>query len=493
VKNLILAVIVPVILVALAATPAMAMAEPPPPPKIEAVNFTNNEVVSVDHTKPASPSKLTKKEELPEKAKLIGEFEGEAGEGANSYEWKSKKGTMLVKTWPVAYPQNTVMTINNTRLALEAGATAFLKAQLEGEVTLIGTTTVGGVAIEFEQKLTEAEVKGQIEGVGSHPTYLEFSKAANASAALPKEVGASKMTIKWKWKLKEKGKPAFEQPASESAHNLYLLYGKALKSPIYFTLLAQDAENIAKEGAKPTEAQVIAGVWKDFSNGANAPAGFPIWIYVPAMNTAAKGTEPMWYYQGMTAKNKYKEIRKQEEEAFAYVNSLTTTEELLEYLDGQCGAWREALTKALEAESIASTKVEIRALVEEKGKCEAANQCEMLVRNWNFTKGGGGFPNKENEVEREEGVMGQGVKTPNAGFVNHYVIELGNKLYDPSYGVGPIAGKKGTEGPLGGGEDAKEILKTFQEKAVGGFCRSKEGEMKCQIVTNALELEAKAG
>jgi hypothetical protein len=475
---------------------AVASAQCPnmPPPRVEQVNFVNNEKVVIDHMKEGDPKKLTKGEEAPEKALKINEFEGEAGEGLDEVEWKSPKAGKVSKNWPLAFPEKTSMEIEKTRFALEVETQQFLKTKLEGEVEVIGETTVGAakVKITFKQKITEAEAKAQMEGVGSHPSYLEMPAKVTASVALPEEVSYSEMTINWKWKVKEKGGPTIEQAAGSTVHNLYLTYVKSLSPEIYLSLLAQETENITKDAAKPTKVQVISGVWKEFTNGAGAPSEAKIWTYNPGVGgKPTQGTKAMWYYEEMPVNKDFKEVTKAEGEAFASLNGLGKTSQLLEYLDGECGAWREALKLALEAEGIANKNVEITAKVEVGGPCAAANECDMLVRKWKLPKAGGGFPNAEAEVEKEEGVAGQGVKTPSSTFVRHFMLEVENKLYDPSYGIGPVAGAKVLEGPLGGGAEANEILQKYQETSIGGLCKTVGAEDKCQETNKALEIEVK--
>jgi hypothetical protein len=443
-----------------------------PPPRIEQVDFTSNEKVIIDHQAAVTHNeieKLVNEGKEPKKPMAIGEFGKK-----NEIEWESPPIPEVGKVWPLAYVQGTTIKIAKTRLALEAAAQNLIEKNLEGEITLIGQTTVGAMAIEFKQKVTQAEAITQVK---AHPKYLEMPAEATTSAALPKEVIYSKMGIKWKWKLKEKGAAEFEQAAGESIHDLYLTYATAA-SPIYFTLLAQDTEMINKKSG--SAAEVIAGMWKGFSNGAGAPKGMPIWIDEPATDGISKGTENMWYYQEMPLETLEK-VRELEAKAIANELTLGTTVQLLEYLDGECGAWREAFDNALEAEGIkGSIDVKIVPTTGEK----------MLVKSWKLPKAGAGFPNKEAEVKKEAGMAGQGVATPSSFFSVHVAVEVEKKLYDPSYGIGPIEGANGSmgEGPLGAGAEAKKIQEEFQKKSIAGFCQKVAAEYNCQQATNALEL-----
>ncbi len=75
----------------------------------------------------------------------------------------------------------------------------------------------------------------------------------------------------------------------------------------------------------------------------------------------------------------------------------------------------------------------------------------MLVKNWEF-QAVGGSPGTSpytyilnlddptvSEVKDREGIPGQGNPNPPGGFANHFIIRLGGKYYDPSYGAGPYA------------------------------------------------------
>ncbi len=450
----------------------------PPAPRTEQIDFGGNEEVLIDHTKSASHEEVKKLyEELvkPESAKGI-----EAVNGKDKVEWKSPNAGEVKKNWPLVYPKATTMELLETRLALPPATQIFLKKKLEGEVTVIGKTKVAGVAIEFEQKLTEMQAKEQMEG--ANPEYLKLPKVT-ASAALPAEVRYEQITITWKWKAKARGGALFEQALGTSTHNLYMTYGKAVSEPIYFTLLAESTVQIEKISTKPTRAQVISGVWNAFKN----LPGIHVWIYNPESATGEiqQTKDELWYYEEMPAKETLNQVRGSEAKTIAAVLGLFLTSQLLEYLEGECGAWQQALVQALEAEGVEATSIKVVVKFEKNAEkvCEAAGTCDMLVNNWKFAGGKVGLAYSEKEVEKLKGIAGEGVKTPSSFFINHQIVEVKNEkeekkvseIYDPAYGTGPIVSAKGKkERSFEAGEEAQEIRSEYQKKAIYGFCKEEE-------------------
>jgi hypothetical protein len=288
------------------------------------------------------------------------------------------------------------------------------------------------------------------------------------------------MKIKWKWKLKPKGEAAFEQGAGESTHNLYLTYNAAQPGmngvKIYFTLLARDTELVKKIVKLEKKSQVVSAVWEAFSNG-KEPVGMPIWTYVPTTGVVTKTAENMLYYENMGLGKNLTEVIAEEEKAFA--RGKRTLAALLENLDGECGAWQEALNKALKAEGIRSQNVKLEPVAGVEG---------FLVKNWNLPEPGEvGFPNKAEKITKQEGVHGQGTVRPSSFFQNHQVLEIENTLYDPSYGLPPL--EKPNEGPLGEGAEAKEIQEKYQAQALAGFCNEGIEEWECRRTPKGLELK----
>lgn len=457
----------------------------PPAPRIEQINFTGNSEVLIDHAKTASHEevkKLVAEGKTPEAAKSMEAFDGD------KIEWKSPKAGEVKKNWPLAYTLNTNVVIDEARIGLEAATQNFLKTELEGGVTLIAETTIEGKAVKVEEELTGAEVKTQMEGVGAHPTFLEFAKALTLVKLL-QEVRYEKPTITWKWKATKTGGMKVEQEVGKSTHNIYTTFGASLKS-MYFTMLAESTAWIEKEAKKePTQAQVVAAVWKAFSGR----PGIHVWVYNPS---SAEGgikqiLDVLEYYEQMTVKEPLNKIREKEATVLAAVKNVNSLPKLLEYLDGECGSWQDAFVQALEGEHVEPASIMVVTKFKAgKEICEVAEECEMLVKNWKFPNAG--LVNKPENVEKLEGIPGQGVGTPSSDFFNHQIVEIEKKVYDPAYGTGPISGTKGkNERSFEAGEEAGEIRLKYQQSAVGGFCKpsrtecGEEAELALQFTKTA--------
>jgi hypothetical protein len=475
----------------------------PPAPRVEAIDFGGNEEILLDHTQSATHEevkKLVGEGKAPEAAKSIEEVGG-----ADKIEWKSPKAGEVTKNWPLAYPKETTMELVKTRFALEPKTRNFLKNKLESAVTVIGETKVSGVPIKFEQKITAKEAKEQMEG--ATPEYLEMPKVT-ASAALPKEVKYEAITITWKWKAKGVGGAAIEQGLGTSTHNLYMTYKKAVGGANYFTLLAETTEQIAKVSTKPTREQVISGTWNAFKN----VPGIHVWIYNPASATGEikQTTAVLWYYEEMPTKVKLPKVIEEEGKTLAVILAelpapvfLNTAARLLEYLEGECGAWQNAFVRSLEVEGLEAASIELFVEFEANAEnaCEVARACGMLVKNWKFEGGKVGLNYAENEVEKLEGIAGEGIKTPSSFFGNHQVVEIKNEaekvweIYDPSYGTAPVSGtKKEEKRAFEAAPESKEARLKYQKEALAGFCREKAGAWACGEEANlALVFKKVAG
>jgi hypothetical protein len=436
---------------------------PPPAPKIELINFVKNTEVVIDHTKSANHEeirKLVAEGKKPEKAKTIEEVEG-----ADKIEWKAPSGGAVKKNWPLSYAQGGTVAINETRIALEVATQNYLKKEGAG-ATIIGETTIEGKAVKFEQTLTEAQIKEQLEGVGAHPAYLQFTGEVNVVTLL-KEVRSEQPVITWKWKVKQKAGGELEQGAGTSTHNLYATYATPLKATFY-TLLAESTEQIEKEAKKePTKPQMVAGIWKAFSG----LPGIHVWIYNPASATGEikQTVDELEYYEEMPTNESLKKVR--EKEGMALAIGKFEAVNLLEYLDGECGSWQQAMVQMFEGQGVEATSIKLVTKFKANGAkiCEVAEACEMLVKNWKFTKEG--IINTEEEVEKLEGIPGESVKTPSSAFANHQVVEIERKIYDPSYGTGPIEGTKGeSKRSFENFPESEEIRLEYQNKAIAGYC-----------------------
>jgi hypothetical protein len=426
----------------------------PPPPRMEQVDFINNLSVRIDHEQNV----------VPEAAKEITEF-GQK----NEVEWESPPQPLVGKNWPVAYVQDTKIKLA-VRVALDAVATqTFLKTQLEGEPTVTGETTLGGVKLTFTAKFPELGKQ-----LTEHDTYLD-TEDVEADNPLPSKVslyeGAS---ITWKWKGQEKVKRPFEQTLGKSTHNFYVTFAPPIEAPIYLTLLDLDTLNMQKAVQPLTYRSALEGVWAGFST---SEAGIPsvhLRTYNPVTGAISRTGLVLKYYYEIPPGKKLKDI------PIPACKGLTATE-LLANGASECSAWAEAFGVALANEGIHSRGPIIQA----KGKACVAGGCVFLVKNWGFAGGIAGrpFPYPWNEVTDLDGIPGQGVKNPHPWFWSHVIVEVSytegagerHELYDPSYGVGPYVD---TTTP--------KLIKDYQTASVDGFCIPTGQE--CQTTAEAAAL-----
>jgi len=181
----------------------------PPPPRVQQVDFRNNLPVLLDH----------RENKVPEKALSIEEYDGD------KVEWKSPKPGEVSKNWPVAYPTAPATRLQFVKVRFEVPkeTAAFLEEHLEGELEISGETTIANAAkttLTFTTTLTEAEVKAQLK---AHASYLDTNRF-ESKQALPKEVRAQHyLVISWEWNFEANGE-AFNWPAGQSNHNLYLTF-----------------------------------------------------------------------------------------------------------------------------------------------------------------------------------------------------------------------------------------------------------------------------
>jgi hypothetical protein len=449
---------------ALWTSPPGSGAPPPPAPRTEWVDFTNNQNVILDHRKKVTHKEIEEKigsNEVLETAMPIENYEDIPGEGEDSVEWKSPKSGEVTKDWPIAYAQGATMDLK-VRIAVEPATKAFLEESAAEGPLVTGETTVGGVDITFQKSVPLEEVKDQLK---EHDKY--FETALTTSAALPKEVSYEKITIKWKWKIKEKGAEPVEQTLGTSTHNLYKTYAEAAAgTKFYFTLLALETENIEKESKKPTEAQVVAGIWKGFTfketEGGEEVLTTRVRIYDPADGDIETG-ERLWYYQNLPSVNEnLKEYLRIQSRTVIFAARRNTVPLLLAALTGECGAWQKAFAKSLKMEGITTYENQILVVkYSNGGSCEVEETCGMLVDKWEFVTEKVGFTYEETQVKDLKGIAGQGVANPLSFFGNHQIVDYGGKLYDPSYGT-----------------TANSELE-YQEKSIAGFCEVVGMEYKC--------------
>lgn len=448
------------------------------PPRPEWVDFEKNQSVLIDHTKNTKHGEKEKAVNIEQ----VGE--------ERAVEWESPKAGEVVKNWPVVYVRKGLVELE-ARIALEKTTAEFLEKKVEGKPTVTGETAVGGTALKFTKKFTLEEIKEQLE---KHKTYLTTGKV-EASALLGEKVLKSMATITWKWSVKEIGQAtAVEQELGKSTHNFYLLYEAPLET-IYFTVLDLDTLNIQAQAEPLNEASVIEGAWTGFTQkekegeaGKCATLECPsihIRTYEPKTGTITRtGTTVLWYYEEVKLATLEEYILK--ELGSSLCGLVQTMPLLLENLSGECSSWQNAFKNVLAIEGLNSTALELVVkFPNESGQCEVIRICGFLVKNWQF-KGKGTsedplFPFTWAEVQDTNGLAGQGVENPQSYFGNHQIIEVGNKLYDPSYGTAPIGN--------GEPEEREANLLKYQEASISAFCNP---VANCQSpAAGTLKLEAK--
>jgi hypothetical protein len=446
-------------------------AGPPPAPRPEQVNFLANQALLIDHRKNTAHGSS-------EAALAITEY-GEK----NEVEWESPKAGEVKKTWPAVYVLGEKVSLD-TRVAVAGATREFLEKKVEGEPEITGETTVAGGALSFTKKFKLEEIKTQFT---EHAGYLTTGPIKSV-AGLTEKVAKSLATITWKWAVKEKGRAeATKQELGKSTHNFYLLFKKPVsETKIYFSLLDLDTLEIAKESEPLEESKVISGTWAGFTKkekegeagkcGTLECPSIHIRTYNPANGEITRTGNVLWYYEPTPINLTLTQFNAQ---ARPRCGGRSTTVLLLATLAGECGAWARALKNALATEGITSTQLRIYAKFPAGDLvCETAETCPMLVKTWTFAGGGGmsgepKFPYLEGEVTDGNGIAGQGVENPWSFFNNHQIIEVGNKLYDPSYGTEPVGN--------GSAGERTTNLGLLQEKSISGFCKFNggTGEYNC--------------
>jgi hypothetical protein len=168
------------------------------------------------------------------------------------------------------------------------------------------------------------------------------------------------------------------------------------------------------------------------SSGDNAQIISQTWGIFTGLSVTDYAGTPLSYYASMSSQN-------------------TTVASLLQFDDGQCGAWTGLFLDMLLVNGInpAGDYVVVKA--------GTPGEAGFLVNNWNFPSSGTGNPlypyvnynvsspypvinNNQYvwthaEVTRAAGIPGQNSANPASLFNNHQIAEINGIYYDPSYGV----------------------------------------------------------
>ena len=122
------------------------------------------------------------------------------------------------------------------------------------------------------------------------------------------------------------------------------------------------------------------------------------------------------------------------------------------YLDGECGAFSDLWERILRHQGIVFNRVEV----------SSKNDAGFLVKHWQFikeTKPGDTYPyqnaflplkgsprsvagkyaqwdmTKPIALNDGKGIPGQNVENPYSDFIAHFIVKVGEEIFDPSYGV----------------------------------------------------------
>ncbi len=176
-----------------------------PPPKVEQVNSTTNQEVTIDHQHKATG----------EAAINIGEY------GATEKNNVEIQLAGNIKSWPVAYVKNTKPKLL-AQFGLEKETEEFIQKRLEGNATITGTGTLGGVAVKLEVELTKAELE-------AHKGFFVTPEFETKNATLANKILYEAVPITWKWKVTEAG-TNFEQTLGTTTVNFYLTNAATIAS-----------------------------------------------------------------------------------------------------------------------------------------------------------------------------------------------------------------------------------------------------------------------
>jgi hypothetical protein len=430
------------------------------------VDYRGNQLVLVDHLKNISYGELEKSLSIKQYGAL------------NEVEWEADHTGAIKKIWIPTYVLGKKVELE-AQFSVEAATREYLEKNAQ-EVELKGETTVAGGSFSFTKTLKSALIKEQFE---KHAGYLT-TEVVGASAALVSKVTSSLSTITWKWTVKEAGR-TIVQELGKNSNTFYLIYRAPVgNSLIYFTLLDLATQGVKNEGEPLTEKKVIAGVWSGFKNRqTEGPcqtlecAITRIRTFNPATGEITRNGNQLLYYEQLLPNLNLREYYFSRRGS-AVAGGRYKVWLLLEALTGECGSWARAFKSALGTEGISALQLKIYPKFPSSPAglpCQSHGACIFLVANWGFTGSGtslsSSFPYLWTEVKDENGSSGQGVENPSSVFQNHELIEVENKLYDPSYGTEPV-------GAGNTGETALN-LKLYQEKNIKGFCAVVGSEFNC--------------
>jgi hypothetical protein len=433
--------------------------------KLLSVDYRNNKPVLVDHVRNPAYREL-------ETALSISAYGAK-----NEVEWEANGAGTIQKIWIPTYVLGETVKIE-AQFSVEKATREQLEKNAE-EVELKGETTVAGSSFSITKGLSAEAIKLQFE---KHSGYLS-TEVQSASAPLVKKVVKSLATMTWKWKVTEKGRPIpIAQELGKNTNTYYTIFSTPVNSAqIYLTLLDAATEGIGKLGEPLAESGLVAGVWTSFSNRQKEASCltlecgiFRIRTYNPATGELKKDGNPLLYYESLKTGLTLVQYR-----TSSFPHSRFLARQLLEALTGECGAWARAFRNSLAIEGVKTLQLRIFPKFPPPTTlpCQAEGACSFLVKTWSFTGTGDSplplFRYLLSQVTDENGATGQGVENPDSDFNNHQLVEVGNRLYDPSYASAPV-------GAGNAGENAHNLT-LYQEKNISGFCQSINSTYYCAL------------
>jgi hypothetical protein len=434
--------------------------------KLLSVDFRGNQPLLVDHLKNTAYHELEKALSTKEYGAL------------NEVEWEADHTGAIKKIWIPVYVLGEKIKLE-AQFSVEQATRESLEKDGE-EVDLKGLTTIAGSLISFLLKLNNAEIKLQLT---DHSGYLTTGEVG-ASANLAKKVTGSLATITWEWSVKESGHAnPIVQGLGDNTNTYYTIYNAPVNGAlIYLTLLDAATEGIGKLSEPVGESGLVAGVWTSFSNRQEEASCltlvcgiFRIRTYNPATGELKKDGNPLLYYESLKTGLTGAEYR-----GSTFPSGRFRVWQLLEALTGECGAWARAFRNSLAIEGVKSLQLRIFPKFPPPSSlpCQAEGACSFYVKTWSFAGADSHppltlFPYLLSQVTDENGATGQGVENPDSDFDNHQLVEVGNRLYDPSYASAPV-------GAGNTGETAFN-LGLYQEKNISGFCQKISSTYYCAL------------
>jgi hypothetical protein len=298
---------------------------------------------------------------------------------------------------PLCYEQNSTIELSAVFKVTQAPTE-------QEQVKVKGVTTVGSATIEWQGDVV----------VGPADVTVKMNSISGSKPLPPGVACYDPMEIKWY--MTESDNTTWVQFDS-TKHLVYVILGAPVEKP-YWTLL--DISCRAAAG-KTTEGDFVPAAFVPFTSHTGDGNGF---------KRKGDGIAMSYYKQGVNTSGDQAEP------------SVYSTFGILSRPDGtgRCGGWANLLIHMFEMHGVTSAGK--LWFIRGADKNNADMKQRFLVKNCNFV-GSGTRPNPypytgNTECVKQSGAPGQGKTNPQFDFGDHVVVVHGGKIYDPSYGIGPI-------------------------------------------------------